>query len=237
MGVGRQMKKEAYVNSLFTEGELNQGQLKQLGKIRYSLSTIWNNIALKSSGESSTMLFTGCSTGDGASFVSLHMTLLAATEFGLNTLYVDTDFDKRRTPVTEETLGLSNYLQGHYPLEELIQPSKVPGLSVLPSGMNSGDATCNMLTQRQYVEEVISFAKNNYQVSIFDCPPIPNSPWTISLSQKMDHVLLVARYAKSRRQVCMHSIDKLRDNGIELSGMILNERDYPIPMNIYNWLK
>ncbi len=233
------MNTDTYVESLFPGETLEKGQVNQLNKIRHSLSAIWNSLALKNSSQSSTMLFTGCSVGDGSSFVSLHMTLLAVMEFGLNTLFVDTDFDKRRpsTLTSAEGEGLSNYLQGIQPLEDLIQSSKLPGLSVLPSGRNQGESCCNLLTQKSYLDELLTFAKDKFQVTIFDCPPVPVSPWTISLSKMVDHVILVARYATSRRQVCMHTIDKLKDNNIELAGMVLNERKYPIPMSIYSWLK
>jgi Mrp family chromosome partitioning ATPase len=233
------MSTSTYVESLFHDEAFDKGQVNQLNKIRFSLSAIWNTLALRSAAHNSAMLFTGCSVGDGSSFVSLHMTLLAVMEFGLETLFVDTDFDKRQPSslAAADSEGLSNYLQGFQPLEELIQKSKLPGLSVLPSGRNRGESCCNLLTQKRYLDELLAFSRDNYQVVIFDCPPVPVSPWTISLSQMVDHVILVARYATSRRQVCMHTVEKLKENNIVLAGMVLNEREYPIPMNIYNWLK
>ncbi len=236
------------LDQLYATENLTEGQLAALKKTRFSLGNIWNSIVLKNLERHPSLLITGCSRGDGSSFVALHMALLVAVEFGLKTLLVDADLDKRRKngnggtkptcPQGEEICGMFALLQGLRDIPDLIRCTPLPTLSVLPSGVINGTpAPGNLFSQKAHLRELIDYSKRHYDVVIFDCPPMAISPWAISVSTLVDLVLLVSRYARSRREVCRHTIQKLEDNGVEIAGVILNERRYPLPESIYNWLK
>jgi len=49
----------------------------------------------------------------------------------------------------------------------------------------------------------------------------------------VDMTALVCRYGYSRREVSKLAIDKLQKFGITSIGVILNDRQFPIPQNIY----
>ncbi len=74
-------------------------------------------------------------------------------------------------------------------------------------------------------------------MTIFGCNPVVSAPWVVGLARLADQVILVCRYASARREVCQLSIEKFQDNGVEVGGVVLNDRKFPVPMKIYNLLK
>jgi len=62
-------------------------------------------------------------------------------------------------------------------------------------------------------------------------------PSTIAFARVADQTILICKCGVSRQEVYKYAVNKLRENGVSLAGMILNERQYPIPISVYNLLK
>ncbi len=237
------MKNSFDLEKLFKDQSLSQGQIASLNKIRFSLSNIWNNLALESAEKTSAISFSSCSSGEGTSFIAMHMALLVTHEYRLKTLYIDADLEKTRPKGSsilpgEQHEGLYHFLAGIKELDQLVKPTRIPGLFVLASGIQNGKPPpCNLLKQNEHIGILLKIVRSKYDSVIVDTPPISMSPLSLSFGKAVNNVVLVCRYARSRRQVCMHALEKIKQHEINLSGMILNERHYPLPMSIYNWLK
>jgi len=52
----------------------------------------------------------------------------------------------------------------------------------------------------------------------------------------VDMTALICRYGFSRREVSKLAIDKLHKFGITSIGVILNDRQFPIPQNLYKMM-
>jgi len=237
------MDKSLDLQSLFEEQEISQGQMASLQKTRFSLSNIWGNLALEAEAESLAIGFSPCSRGDGGSFVALHMALLLAHEYQISTLFIDADIEKSRRkngePLPGEAHeGLRHFLEGERGLHELVRRTSIPNLHVLPSGVQNGrQLPYNLHNQSSVIDQLLTLGRTDFDAVIIDLPPLSTSAWALSVGKATDSVVIVCRYAQSRRQVCMYGLDRIKKHNIPFSGMVLNERDYPIPMSIYNWLK
>jgi Mrp family chromosome partitioning ATPase len=74
-------------------------------------------------------------------------------------------------------------------------------------------------------------------VTIFDGQPAVEYPSTTAFAKAVDHTILICRYGFSRREISKLVIDKLKENGVSVAGVILNERQHPIPDSVYRMLK
>src|SRR5262249_54339051 len=115
---------------------------------------------------------TSPSLGDGKSTTTANLAISIA-QAGKQTLLVDADF---RRPRLHEMFGLSapiglaTVLAGEAPLEQAIQPSAVPGLSILPCGPIPSNPA-ELLTSLRF-QEVLGLLRDRYDVVLLDTPPL-----------------------------------------------------------------
>lgn len=212
-----------------------------MSKMRFSLNSLWGTILLKLGPGERHLLFTGCTRGDGTSFISFHMAMYLAAEHKLKVLYVDTDVDRRGTDTlycAKGFPGLTNYFLEGGDLSDLVLQSNVEGFSVLPSGSDVAKiSSSNVITRQDLIERLFAYGNEHFDIVIHDCQPITLSPLTTCFSKFASHIFMVCRYATTRREICMLAIDKFRESGYDVAGMLINDRQYPVPKVVYNILK
>lgn len=213
-----------------------------LSRMSRSLDNLWGNIYLKMSRGDKHLLFTGCSRGDGTSFLAFHLSMFLAMEHNLKVLYVDTDIERgARDTILYYPMGnlglASNFMNGAK-LEDLVLDTNIEGFKILPSGAGKIKvSSSNIISRQDLLDDLFNFAKTNFDIIIYDCKPVTLSPLAMSFAKMVNHVFMICRYANSRREVCMQGIERFRQNGVDISGMILNDRYFPIPPVIYDLLK
>lgn len=226
-----------------TDEALEIHSLKLLARMRRSLDNIWGNIVLKMQRrDDHHLLFTGCAKGDGASFVSYHLSMFLAMEHNLKILYVDTDLERGpRDPAGYSPPGhpgLANFFMANASLDDLILTTNVEGFCILPSGAGTVKvASSNIMARQSLLDDLFAYAQIKFDLIIYDCKPVTLSPLALAFAKRVNHVFMVCRYADSRREVCLEGIERFRENSIEVSGMILNDRRFPIPPIFYDLLK
>lgn len=225
-----------------TGEELGLHALNVLSRMRMSLDNIWGNIFLKLNRDDRHMLFTGCSSGDGVSFVSFHLGMYLAMEHNLRVLYVDTAID--RPPSAQASFypadkpGLASFFSDGTSLDDLILETNVNGFKILPSGGGGAKSgATNAITRLDLLEQLFAHGAANFDFVIYDCKPVTLTAMPLSFAKLAHHVFMVSRYAKSRREVCMLGIERFRQAGFDVSGMLLNDRQYPVPRIVYDILK
>ncbi|MGO8943652.1 MAG: AAA family ATPase [Syntrophobacteraceae bacterium] len=207
------------------------------------LDKIWINLNLKTAHQyPKTFLFCGATRGVGVTFLSFYMSLSIALERNMRVLYVDANVDVPHAssviPNIQSYAGLATYLAGYQSPETLILQTQYKNLSALPSGSNEMVRQANS-DQRdaRTISEFISYCKAHYDVTIFDGQPAVEFPSTTAFARAVDNTILVCKYGVSRREIARLVIDKLKENGVSLAGVILNERRLPIPASVYRILK
>jgi len=173
-------------------------------------------------------------------FISFHLALFLALGHGLKTVYVDLNFNAfgRNPYIPDQTDGLASYLTDHVPLDPLILPTEYENFFVLPSGAGGiRDRHRHVIIEREDLHDIISHCRANYDVAVFNGLPVTSRPVMMQVAQAVDAVVMVCRYGYSRREVSRLAIDKLRANNARLLGVILNNREYPVPHWAYKILK
>jgi Mrp family chromosome partitioning ATPase len=215
--------------------------LPLLQQLRGSLGFIWGRLVLQRTESKRDIAFYGCSQQVGTTFIAFHLAAFAAMSHGLRTIYVDTDCDthpENSHPIGQTDLpGLLSFYYEGAALEDCIYPTRIPNFSVLPSGRKVVGQQEDSFPPTERIKKLVQGIHDAYDVAIYDCQPVLEKPIEISFAQYVHDIILVSRYAVSRREVCEQTIEAFKDSNLAVSGVVLNQREYPVPKKIYDWLK
>jgi capsular exopolysaccharide synthesis family protein len=145
---------------------------------------------------------------------------------GQRTLLIDSDMRRPRLHKSTGVAlspGLSNLLIGEDDYDNLIKPTEVPNLFVLPCGPTPPNPAELLLTKR--FEAVLRELGKRFDRIILDSPPIQPVTDAVVLSKRVDGVVLVVRASKTLREELRRSARMIRDVGGTIVGVVINELD------------
>ena len=168
------------------------------------------------------ILVTGPSPGVGKSFVAANLAVTIA-QGGQRVLLIDTDLRKGRLHkiFDIEKPGLTEVLgQKLTPAEAVQGIDNAEGLDVLTRGDTPPNPSELLLTPR--LSEILEWASGNYDTVIVDSPPVLAVTDAVIVGQLCGIALMIARFSESTHKEVMISANRLRQNGVNLRGSILN---------------
>lgn len=171
------------------------------------------------------VMVTSALPGDGKTFTSMNLALSMALERDHSVILVDGDVAK---PHISRALGLSS-APGLLDLidsrstdvETMLVPTDLPGLSVLPVGRQSHQATEMLASEgmRNVIDALEGL--DSRAIVVVDSPPILVTSEARVLSSLFDQVVLVVRAGGTPKQAVMDAI-KLVGEGPEVN-LVLNQ--------------
>ncbi|MFH0994381.1 MAG: hypothetical protein V1844_02665 [Pseudomonadota bacterium] len=205
-----------------------------LSKMSDQLSDIWANILIQTKQTVEALLVCGATRKEGNTFISFYLSMFLSREYNMKILYVDSNLNHATIPKIQNLPGLYSFVAENKDLASLIVQTEYPGLYLLPSGSGkvAKNVGSNMLS-REPIETLMNYCRTNFDMTIIDGQPLTSSPVMIEFARLVDMTALVCRYGFSRREVSKLAIDKLQNYGITSIGVILNDRQFPIPQNLY----
>ncbi len=208
-----------------------------LSKMSDQLSDIWANILIQTKQTVETLLVCGATRKEGNTFISFYLSMFLSKEYSMKILYVDSNLNHSVIPKIQNLPGLYSFVAENKDLSSLIVQTEYPGLYLLPSGFGkiAKNVGSNMLS-REPIETLMNFCRTNFDMTIIDGQPLTTSPVMIEFAKLVDMTALVCRYGFSRWEVSKLAIDKLQKYGITSIGAILNDRQFPIPQNLYKMM-
>jgi capsular exopolysaccharide synthesis family protein len=171
--------------------------------------------------------------GEGKSTTIANLAFISA-QAGYSTLIVDADL---RRPVQhrlfeiDNSKGLTNYLTTDAPLDEVIVPTKVENLSILPSGILPHDAVGTLNSKR--MSEMIAELKSRYDVIFFDSPPILGVSDASILASEVDQTIIVVQHRRFPRAMLVRVKQAILGAGGTVLGVVLNNVDLKHDQNYY----
>lgn len=191
-----------------------------------SCRTIRTNLSfLASEAPLDTILITSPGPREGKTTTSLSIGSVMA-QAGTRVLVVDSDMRRpriHRTFGVSASPGLSNMLIDGALAEDVIRPTQIPNLDVLPSGPVPPNPAELMESPR--FREVIEELKSRYDRVIFDSPPITPVTDAAVISSLVDGVLLVVRANATRRELLRRAIEQLAAVNADILGSVVNDID------------
>jgi capsular exopolysaccharide synthesis family protein len=183
--------------------------------------------------EANTISIVSGGPGEGKSTTIANLAFISA-QGGYSTLIVDADL---RRPTQEllwdisHKVGLTNYLTTETPLEEVIVPTSVENLSLLPSGVLPSDAVGILNSQR--MSDLIAELKTRYDIIFFDSPPMLGVSDASVLVSEVDYTIIVAQHRRFPRAMLTRVKQVILNVGGSVLGVVLNNVDPKYDPNCY----
>jgi capsular exopolysaccharide synthesis family protein len=171
--------------------------------------------------------------GEGKSTTIANLAFISA-QGGYSTLVVDADL---RRPVQHEifdldnSVGLTNYLTTEMALEDVIFPTTVENLSLLPSGILPSDAVGILNSQR--MSDMIAELKQRYDIVFFDSPPMLGVSDASVLASEVDQTIIVVQHRRFPRAMLTRVKQAVLGVGGSILGVVLNNVDLKHDQNYY----
>lgn len=196
-----------------------------------SIKTIRTNLRFSSVNKKiQTILITSSISGEGKSFISANLAVDYANSKE-KVLLIDCDLRKGRQQelfnvITSSRMGFSNLLiddNWKKNLKEYIHSTEIKNLDILTTGTIPPNPS--VLLESSKIEKVIDELKKQYDVIIFDTPPVTGLTDTLILSRLADVVLIVARAKKTTLELLENTKKALENVNANIAGVVLNRVD------------
>jgi protein-tyrosine kinase len=188
--------------------------------------TIRTNIQFSSVDESiRTLLVTSSGPEEGKSTTVANLAVVFAQQ-GKKVLLIDADLRKPTVHYTfqlDNTTGLTNVLTKQTQLEKAAVTTLVDNLSVLSSGPIPPNPA--ELLGSKAMEDMLVVALEQYDIVIFDTPPVLAVTDAQILANRCDGTILVVGSGKTQIEPAMKSKELLLSSKGKLLGVVLNRKN------------
>jgi succinoglycan biosynthesis transport protein ExoP len=183
------------------------------------------SLLLASANSPKVIVITSTFAREGKTTTSVNLAVVLA-QMGKPVLLIDADLRRPRLQKVfrgKMNLGLVNYLAANIPLEDVIQETVVPHLSVVLSGPTPPNPSELLASDR--MKHLIHEVRTKFAYVIFDSPPVLAVTDSIVLAASADGVVLCVHGGQTPRELVQRSSERLRQSNIPVLGAILNNLD------------
>jgi capsular exopolysaccharide synthesis family protein len=170
------------------------------------------------------MIVTSSGPGEGKSTTTANLAVVFSQQ-GKRVLMIDADLRKptvHYTFRTENHVGLSNVLTRQTTLEEAVQTTAQENLWLLTSGPIPPNPS--ELLGSKGMQNLLEQAKDEYDVVIFDTPPVLAVTDAQILSNLADGVVLVVSSGKTETDAAKKAKELLDSAKAKILGVVLNNK-------------
>jgi polysaccharide biosynthesis transport protein len=183
------------------------------------------SLLLASASSPKVIVITSSFAREGKTTTSANLATVLA-QMGKPVVLVDADLRRPRLQKVfrgKMNLGLVNYLAANIPLDDIIQPTEVPNLSVILSGPTPPNPSELLASDR--MRHLIEELRGKFAYVIFDSPPVLAVTDAVVLATNADGVVLCVHGGHTPREMVQRSAERLRQANIPVLGAILNNLD------------
>lgn len=174
--------------------------------------------------ENKVVVVTSIVAHDGKSTVSYNL-CVALAEAGKKTLYVDSDIRRsvfsERHKVRNDLPGLTHYLSGQKKLEEVVYPSTVEDLYVIPTGEFPSNPT--ELLGKPRMDTALKELRGIFDYIIIDAAPVGLVIDAAVIARVADASMLVLVPGEARKAEAKAVIEQMKSANPNFLGVVLNK--------------
>lgn len=172
-----------------------------------------------------TILVTSPNPSEGKSTTVSNLAIIFA-QMGKRVILLDTDLRKPSLHSKfglEKSPGLSELLTGRAALEDVLQKTSVEGLEIICRGKISSSLSEVLGTQQ--MKDLIEQLKEQYDLVLFDSPPVLAVSDPLVLSTLVDGVVVVVSSGNTRMDTLERGLELVENVGARFLGVVLNNFD------------
>ncbi|MDP1443095.1 CpsD/CapB family tyrosine-protein kinase [Priestia megaterium] len=172
----------------------------------------------------SSIVVTSPSPGEGKSTITANLAIVFAQQ-GKRVLLIDTDLRKPTVHYTfhmENLVGITNILTKQATLGQAVQATGQENLQILTSGPIPPNPS--ELLSSKSMKNLLETAKNEYDLVIFDTPPVLAVTDAQILSHLTDGVVLVISSENTQKDSAKKAKELLESAQAKLLGVVLNNK-------------
>lgn len=224
----REKIKNMELPCLWTQDELYEKKVIFTGMRQRELLNAFREVRIRllerSKSDNMVVLVSSVSKHGGSSFVGFNLAATFALDQHKTALYVDCNpyssaAEKYTTQDVDE--GLTQYLTDYtVPLKNIIYPSGIERLRVIPSGGSSESAAEFFNSKR--MEVFVAEIKSRYpdRFIVLDAPSVQQSTEARILAKYCDHALLVVPYGAAVTDEVLAAVDAVGKD--RFAGLVFN---------------
>lgn len=168
-------------------------------------------------------LITSALPSEGKSYSAMNYAA-ALAQVGQRVVLMDMDLRRptvgKRLGIPDDAPGVSSYLLGHKSANEIHQPTRVPGLSVIPAGPRIPNPAEQLAGP--HTAELFKELAGLFDVVVVDTAPVNSVADTLSLLPNAQIVLMVVRAARTPERAVQRAISEIYRAGAKINGIVLN---------------
>lgn len=209
------LKRERENRRTDISGEISFIDKEAYGTARTNLMFLLSNKGYKN------IVITSASPSEGKTTTCINLAITFA-KAGKKVLIIDGDMRSpsiHETFITPKTPGLSDVLGGFSDLKSIVN-TNIKNLSILPAGTTPPNPA--ELMASDVFSEKLNGLSDKYDYIFIDTPPASVFPDALSISNKASGVIIVAKYASTKKEMFMRLIDKFNRIDANLLGVVLN---------------
>lgn len=153
---------------------------------------------------------------------------IALAEIHRRVLLIDGDMRKPRLHdifKIERNGSLGAVLREDWPLSarslnDIVHPTEIPGLYVLPSRIETDDISALLHSSR--MAELLRRLRTEFHTILIDTPPMLQLPDARIIGRLAGEVILVIRSGRTAREDALAASQRFREDGTTVAGTILN---------------
>jgi polysaccharide biosynthesis transport protein len=174
------------------------------------------------------IVITSAMAGDGKSTVAFYLAQAAAS-MGQRVLLVDAELRRPqqhyRLGVSNQQ-GLSNVLLSNLDASEFIQPWSInPNIHILTAGSSPNDPITLLSSQK--MKQLMDRCAQDYDLVIYDTPPITGLSDALLVAAHADGLILVTRIKKTKRAAVEQALEGLKFLPNRVLGVVANDSRQP----------
>lgn len=168
------------------------------------------------------LMISGPAPGIGKSFISTNFAAVTA-KTGQRVLLIDADMRKghlQHSLGVSADNGLSDVLSGRIDTSQAIETTQIENLDVITRGQIPPNPSELLMHPR--LKELVEWASQNYDLVIFDTPPVLAVTDPSIVGAFAGTTLMVARFGQNTAKEIDVARSRFQQSGIEVKGVIFN---------------
>jgi capsular exopolysaccharide synthesis family protein len=161
---------------------------------------------------------------DGKTSLSSNLAITLAQLGAGEILLVDGDMRKpnlHKIFTVPQAPGLSTFLTGQAELPEILKPTAIQNLYVVPAGRVPLNPAELMASRR--IGQAIEVLSQRFAHIVFDTPPLLDVSDPLILATRVEGVVLVLRHGRASRDAAQHAMRLLASVRARVLGVVLND--------------